>query len=315
MTAGLPEAAGVPLDGACREPQAQRPSGWHADLDLAFDRRGGTFAGTVMTRNRHRGPLQVQKPLYPEGAQTCHVVVLHPPGGIAATDRLCLRASLGAASQVLLTTPGATKWYRSESVGASARTLPGVAHYARAHQELHYSVGVGAVLEWLPRENILFDGSQVSTTLDVALTANSTYVGWDILSFGRRASGERWQRGSLRMRTAIRLDDRLLWSERGNLEATSDFSRSSVGLSGHTVCGTFVLAGHDVGNELLGECRRLRLRSSASRSGITRVPWVLIARYLGDSTEEVFGWFSALWGVLRPPLTGRAACAPRVWAC
>jgi urease accessory protein len=286
-------------------------SGWQGDLELTFACRIGAFPGTVMTRNRHRGPLQVQKPLYPEGAQTCHVAVLHPPGGIAATDRLCLRASLGDASRVLLTTPGATKWYRSEGAWTDAR-----AHrHARAHQEVHYAVGAGAVLEWLPRENILFDGSRISTTLDVALTRNSTYVGWEILSFGRRASGERWQRGSVSLRTAIRLDDRLLWLERGNLEADSEFARSRVGLSEHAVCGTLVVAGHDVENELLGDCRRLRPRCATSRSGITRVPSVLIARYLGDSTEEAFDWFTALWATLRPALTGRAACAPRVWAC
>jgi urease accessory protein len=309
MTASVPMTAGVPSGVVCREPDSPLAPGWQADLDLEFDCRGGALPGTVMTRNRHRGPLQVQKCLYPEGPQTCHVAVLHPPGGIAATDRLCLRASLGDAARVLLTTPGATKWYRSEGA-----LIPARAH-ARAHQAVHYAVGAGAVLEWLPRENILFDGSQVSTTLDVALTTNSTYVGWEILSFGRRASGERWQSGSLHLRTSIRLDDRLLWSERGRVEAASDFAQSSVGLSGRAVCGTFVLAGHDVGNELLGECRCVRPRSPASRSGITRVPLVMIARYLGDSTEEAFDWFTALWAVLRPALTGRTACAPRVWAC
>jgi urease accessory protein len=306
--------SGEPLEVACREPQPPL-AGWQADLDLAFACRDGAFAGTVMTRNRHRGPLQVQKPLYPEGAHTCHVAVLHPPGGIAATDRLCLRASLGNAARVLLTTPGATKWYRSECVGTSVRAHARVADYARAHQEVHYSVGAGAVLEWLPRENILFDGSQISSTLEVALAANSLYLGWEILSFGRRASGERWQRGSLRSRTAIRRNHRLLWSERGHVDAAGDFARSHVGLSGHAVCGTFLVAGQDVADELLAGCRRLRPRSAASRSGITRVPAVLIARYLGDSTEEVFDWFTALWATLRPALTGRAVCAPRVWAC
>src|ERR1700676_2115586 len=85
--------------------------GWPAELSLSFERRD---AGTVLTRNQHRGPLQVQKALYPEGRGTCHVAVLHPPGGIAASDRLCVRATLQDGSRALLTTPGATKWYRSD---------------------------------------------------------------------------------------------------------------------------------------------------------------------------------------------------------
>src|SRR5258708_15750293 len=85
--------------------------GWQADLDLAFMRRGER---TVLTRNQHRGPLQVQKALYPEGEETCHIAVLHPPGGVAAGDPLCVRVSLGEKSPALLTTPRATKWDRSD---------------------------------------------------------------------------------------------------------------------------------------------------------------------------------------------------------
>ncbi len=52
-----------------------------------------------------------------------------------------------------------------------------------------------------------------------------------------------------------------------------------------------------------------------ARVGITRLPGVLVARHLGDSTEAALGWFVNLWTLLRPVLTRRAACAPRVWAC
>lgn len=273
------------------------PATWHANLELSFERRP---TGTVLSRNSHRGPLQVQKALYPEGGETCHVAVLHPPGGIAAGDRLCVRASLAAGARALLTTPGATKWYRSE--GAPAR------------QHNSFSLAGDAVLEWLPRENIFFDGSNISMDLDVTLSPTSRYFGWEILSFGRRASGESWRRGRLTMRTSIRRADRLLWSEVADVDASGDFARSAVGLSGSTVCGTFVVAGHDVPNELLAACRQV-MPAAKARTGVTRVPGVLIARYLGASTEEGFDWFIALWGLLRPALTERAACAPRVWAC
>jgi urease accessory protein len=272
--------------------------GWQANLDLSFEYRD---AGTALARHRHEGPLQVQKALYPEGRDICHVAVLHPPGGIAAGDSLCMRASLNRSSRALLTTPGATKWYRSE--GSLAR------------QHLHFDLEQDSVLEWLPRENILFDGSRISMSLDVALSARSTYFGWDIFSFGRRASGESWRRGILRMRTSIRRADRVLWSEMANVDAGSGFMHSSVGLSGRTVCGTFLVAGVEIQSEVLATCRRVPRALSEGRVGITRVPGVLIARYLGDSSEEVFDYFTALWTVLRPALSARASCAPRVWAC
>ena len=222
--------------------------GWQADLDLSFARRGEQ---TVLTRNQHRGPLQVQKALYPEGKETCHIAMLHPPGGVAAGDRLCVRVSLADKSQALLTTPGATKWYRSE--GAWAR------------QQLHFSLGDGASLEWLPRESIFFDGARVSLQLDVDLSGHAKYFGWDIVSFGRRASGETWRRGKLRMDTRIRCADRVLWSEIANVDAQSGFANSPVGLAGFTVCGTFVFAGSQVSAALLADCRGVKRPAADSR--------------------------------------------------
>jgi urease accessory protein len=280
-------------------PNALRgPSGWQAELDLSFARREGV---TVLRRNQHRGPLQVQKALYPEGKETCHIAVLHPPGGVAAGDRLYIRASLNEQSRALLTTPGATKWYRSEGSCAS--------------QQVHFSLGEDAVLEWLPRENILFDGANISMELNVELDLRARYFGWDILSFGRRASGESWGRGRLNMQTNIRGAGSLLWSEVADIDARSGFAASPAGLSGFTVCGTFLVAGYDIDAPLLRECREVIPPAAESRTGITRVPSVLIARYLGDSTEDAFYWFTNLWAVLRRALSDKVACPPRVWAC
>jgi urease accessory protein len=273
-------------------------AGWQADLDLAFVRRGGQ---TVLTRNQHRGPLQVQKALYPEGKDTCHIAILHPPGGVAAGDRLCVHASLGDESRALLTTPGATKWYRSEGAWAT--------------QQLHFSVGSDASLEWLPRENIVFDGANVSLRLDVDLAGAAQYFGWDIVSFGRRASGETWRRGKLHMHTHIRCADRVLWSEVAHVDAQSGFADSPVGLAGFSVCGTFVLAGSEVSAASLAGCRGVKRPVADSRVGVTHVPRVLIARYLGDSSEDAFQWFANLWRVLREAALGKIAQPPRLWAC
>jgi urease accessory protein len=276
---------------------AESQVGWQAALDLSFMRRGER---TVLTRNRHRGPLQVQKALYPEGEDTCHIAVLHPPGGVAAGDRLCVRVSLGQESRALLTTPGATKWYRSEGAWAS--------------QQLHFSVGSDASVEWLPRENIFFDGANASLQLDVDLSGQAKYFGWDIASFGRRASGETWRRGKLHMHTHIRCADRVLWSEVANVDAQSGFADSPVGLAGFTVCGTFVCAGSEVSAAALAGCRGVK-RPEASQVGVTHLPRVLIARYLGDSSEDAFHWFVNLWAVLREAALGRVAHPPRIWAC
>src|SRR5262245_44590058 len=92
----------------------RHPSGWRAELDLEFAARDGK---TVLARRRHLGPLVVQRPFHPEGG-VCHLYLIHPPGGIVGGDHLSCRIAVAPAAQALLTTPAATKFYRS--AGATA---------------------------------------------------------------------------------------------------------------------------------------------------------------------------------------------------
>jgi urease accessory protein len=271
---------------------------WRASLDLSFIRRSDR---TLLAARSHRGPLQIQKALYPDGPGICHVTVLHPPGGLAGGDALAVAARLDSGSRVCLTTCGATKWYRCPRAGAQ--------------QALYFSIEEGGALEWLPRESILFNGSKAAMTLDVELARGAQFFGWEILCFGRRASGEGWHSGGLRLRTRIRQAGHPLWCERANLKAGSGFDSSPVGLGGYTVSGTFVAAGSDIGAELLGACRVIAPRGRDTRVGVTRIPQVLLARYLGHSSQDAFNWFKSLWSVLRPALLDQPAIPPRLWAC
>jgi UreD urease accessory protein len=97
----------------------------------------------------------------------------------------------------------------------------------------------------------------ISMNLDVELSSHSLFFGWDIYSFGRRASGESWRRGKLRANTRIRRAERILWSEAARVDAPSGFSESAVGLSGFAVCGTFVVAGRGIAADLLARCREV----------------------------------------------------------
>lgn len=260
----------------------------------------------MLARNRHVGPLQVQKALYPEGPGICHVAVLHPPGGIASGDSLTCDAKLGAGSMACLTTPGAAKWYRCPD--------------AWSGQQLRFNLAEAATLEWLPRENILFDASRVRMRLDVELAAGARFFGWEILCFGRRASGEQWRSGALQLHSSIRREGRLLWSERARVRG-GGFADSPVGLAGFSVSATFVVAGPDTDPDaaLLAACRGLTahrgLEQRGARTGITSLPGVMLARYLGNSSEDAFSWFTSLWKLLRPAHLNIVATPPRLWAC
>ena len=91
---------------------------WQGKLDLRFAKAANR---TVLRTRRHFGSLRVQKPLYPEGPEICHVVVIHPPGGLADRDDLSICLTLEQGAHSLITTPGATRWYKAKE-GSTVRT-------------------------------------------------------------------------------------------------------------------------------------------------------------------------------------------------
>lgn len=269
---------------------------WHARLDLGFERRG---MDTILARRAHHGPLRVQKPLYPEGPDLCHALVLHPPAGICGGDRLEIEVEVGAGAQALLTTPGAGKWYRSAG--------------AWAEQAVSLKVGAGGTVEWLPQESIAFTGAAARMRTTVELEEGARFVGVETLCLGRRASGESFDRGSLRLATDIRLADKPLWHERGQIDGGSALLASPIGLAGCTVCSTILAAGADIDAETLAACRTVAPREAGAQWGVTAIPQLFVGRYLGHSAEAAREWFVALWQHLRPTLVGRAAAVPRIW--
>ena len=269
-------------------------SGWQARLELEFARRG---QGTILARRRHHGPLRIQRPLYPEGDAVCHAIVLHPPGGIAGGDQLELDVEVGAGAHALLTTPGATKWYRSDAY--------------TARQALALRVEAGAVAEWLPQESIVFDGSHAEMVNRIDLAQGANFIGWDVLCLGRSARGETFARGLLRMHTELRREGRPIWLERAVIAAGSEVLRSSAGLAGHSVCGTMLAASERLNAEWLEACRELAGKGTGF--GVTLLPGLLVARYLGDSAEQAREGFTRIWHMLRATLTEQAPMAPRIW--
>jgi urease accessory protein len=267
-------------------------SSWKASLCLGFSFENRK---TRLARKAHDGPLVVQKPLYPEGDEICHAIVVHPPGGIAGGDELVLQVESAEDSCALLTTPGAAKWYRSGGPWASQKL----------------SFDVAGTLEWLPQEAIVFDGALAQTACEVDLAAGAGLIGWDIVCLGRTGSGERFRRGSYRSSIRLRREGRLLWQERGRIDGGGRLLNSPAGLGGSPVFGTLFASSFNLDHELVSETRKPQPESG--RGAVTLLPGVLLARYLGDSSEAARRYFAALWRLLRPRLAGRDAVEPRIW--
>lgn len=284
---------------AAREAEFAPPSSWRGSLTLTFARRADR---TALVARSHEGPLMIQRPFYP-GDGACHVYVLHPPAGLAGGDELVLDVTVERGAHALLTTPAATKFYRSDAA-ASVQT-----------QTLR--VAAGATLEWLPLDTILFGGSRARIATHVELEAGARFIGWETLSLGRPLSGDPYASGSLEQHTELGaagealLVDTLRWSAGDKLLA------ADWGLAGFGVCGAVYAYPADA--RLLALVRERidaaapSFPSGTQRCGATLLGELLVIRCLGRDAEAVRNLFEALWETLRPGVAGAAPCAPRVW--
>lgn len=270
--------------------------GWHAELELWFEQNR---SATRLMRRRHVGPLAVQAPFYPEEDGSAHVYLLHPPGGVAGGDRLEISCHLGEQARVVLTTPGATKFYRSEQ--------------GRSVQHVSVDVGAGGVCEYLPQETILFNGADASIRTEISLAADAIYVGWEFVSFGRPASGERFADGSARQRMRIARDGQPIWFEQFSLPGSGQALDAPFALAGRPIVGTMVYAGPILENAV--ERIRSLLEAPARRVfSVTELERVMVCRYLGSRMSEGKALFARAWDVIRETNIGKRAVAPRIWA-
>ena len=280
--------AGLPLANP-------RSAGWSAVLEIGFEVVAGRSA---VVRKRHVGPLGVQRAFYPEPGGLAHVYLLHPPGGIVHGDELHVQADVGAGAQALITTPAATKFYRSAG------------HVAQQTQLLR--VKRGATLEWLPQESIVYGGARVRTETRVELEPGARFCGWDIVCLGRAAHGDHFASGRLNQAFEIWQSERPLWIERTRFDAEEPARHASWGLAGRSVFGTFVCTGHSAAAVT---ALRAALDFDLKRElfSVSQTREALVCRYLGDGTQRARALFERAWAVLRPIIFERPACPPRIW--
>jgi urease accessory protein len=144
-------------------------------LRLAFESRDGR---TVLRERRFTLPLQALEPMDLEGDGVATLLLLNPTGGILAGDRLDTDISLGPDSRVCLSTPSATRVYRSPGPPAVQRITIGVAR--------------GATLEWMPDHLIPSPGARLRQTTEIVLAPDATLLHLDAWATGRLAREEAW---------------------------------------------------------------------------------------------------------------------------
>ena len=276
-------------------------AGWRASLRLEFEQLPGQNRTSLVSR-RHVGPLRVLKALDSDDGQRLEAVIVHPPGGLVAGDRLELSVRAGPGSSVLLTTPGAQKWYRSRAG-------------CQAFMHTQLQAAAAARLDWLPQPSILFDGARAVQSLEITMAADASVLGWEMLVRGRAAMGEHWREGTLEQSLAIDVEGEPWWRQRLCAAADDRLFSSPLGWQDRRLAASVWSCEprrSRIDSEALRDHWRDRLDAAAAPAllgGATVVnEGLVLAQILGDDIETVQDVAVALWQSAR-----QGPSLPRIW--
>ena len=269
---------------------------WTGRADLVFERHQNQ---TRRVKTHTQAPLRVLRSHYPEGPSRCYTTLVHTAGGMVGGDQLHQRVQLRPHSQAFVTTPAASKVYRSTG--------------ETSIQSTHIQVGAQACLEWFPQETIVFEGANYHHTFRVELDSDAWILLWDITRFGRSAMGEEFGRGRWRADLEVWQAGLPLWIDRQAFSGDSNTLPHS--LFGFPVVGTLALVGRDLEDSAF-EALRHQLAAAQipiQHVGLTRNLKGFVCRYRGPSSQAARRCFCSLWQQLRQVWFGEVPPVPRIW--
>ena len=279
---------------------------WHARLDLTYTARAAQAPESPKTvmQFEHDGPLRVLKSLYPEGPGICHNVLVHPPGGLVSGDTLDVQVDVAANAHALITTPGATRFYKSAGAPALQRT--------------RLRLAAGARLEWLPLEAIAYNACDARNTLEMHVAEGAQLLTWDVTALGLPMADLAFTSG--------RFVQHIEWPghflEHGEMNASDALLMDGpLGLAGHRCIASLMFVSgtaidRSVREAVLERTHALLPKDTAPWAfGVTAPnPHMLVLRGLAPVVEPVMAVWRSVWAMWRSELWGLPAAPPRIWA-
>ncbi len=273
---------------------------WHANLQIDYSLE----SGRTVARHAHSGPLRVLQSLYPEGDAVCHNVLVHPPGGLVGGDTLDLHVQVGTGAHGLITTPGATRFYRSAGELALQRT--------------HITLADQARLEWLPLEALAYNQCHAENRLTLDLAPQAECIGWDVTAFGLPGAALPFEQGSFLQHIGVPG----VWLERGCIDAAdARLMNGPLGLAGQRcMASLFFVTGTPLGR-LRREAGLEVARSLVAAHGLSRTagvtcpnPQVMVLRVLSPLVEPAMQLLRQVWVAWRAHFWQLPAVSPRIWS-
>ena len=272
---------------------------WRGSISLETRKIKGS---TRLSCLKHEGPLRVQRPFLQDDG-SCHIYLIHPPGGVVGGDSLSVHFEGHEETNTLITSSAASKFYSCES------DLPD----QKVSQD--FKIQKGSLLEWVPQENIFFDGAKTSLTNKITLSDESRFLGWDITVLGRKRSDKNFFTGALRSSTTIVKNERLV--HRDFFEYSPTMDTSSWGLQGKHVLGSLIATSAYIeDDEFFRLVSAIRKKIGCDSFGGTKKKGLFLLRYLGSSVEECKHGFYSAREIMHQSEALMLGCdgeRPRIW--
>jgi urease accessory protein len=175
-------------------------------------------------------------------------------------------------------------------------------------QAWRFVLGPGAHVTFLPWLTIPYAGSRSSTTVEVELAPDASFVAWDVLAAGRVARVERFELAELRAAWRIVAGERLLLDER-LLVCGDDRESALVMLAGRTHVGSLYAAG--LPDRRLGLAGVRSAIAGLDIAGASRPdPDLLLVRALDGSADRLE---QVLWPVVAAARAGAGVPPLEPW--
>lgn len=270
-------------------------TGWKGFLSFTFVNQKGK---TVVKDKQHFGPLVLQRPYYQELNRPT-VLIIHPPGGVVGGDELEVNVYFKPEANGLVSTPAATKFYRSQG------------RLAKQTQTIH--VSEYTEMEWLPQETLFFDHSNVDNRLIIRLDSpNNKLIAWDIVGLGRPTRGEGFASGVLTQSLEFWIENQLIFVDRLKLSQDSMLLDSISGLDAHVLYASALFYCEDSTIQK-GLLEKLQVMSSSARFGVTKIKNLIVLRALATELDELKTLLFDAWKIARPDILKVPVLKPRIW--
>lgn len=265
---------------------------WIGRLNLNFSLKQGR---SILSSHNHSGPFFVQRSFYPKNDQvTPHVYLLHPSGGFVGGDKLVLSTQLESGSRALLTTPSASKFYRTNGLYAL--------------QEHIFKLKKNSILEWLPQNIIFFPKSKAKIKTIFILEKGARMIFFEMLCFRSIYLQTYTLPEEVDIFLHISLPNSVGLRDRFQINALNFINK----LNGFQISTSFFAAPAD--EIILKKIRKLiKSIRFVQVGGATLLDDLLVVRILGNDNQKLRSLLHHMWSIARINIIGKNSVIPRVW--